>query len=53
MFFRATDSADGSGLGLYIVKESIQKIDGSIRFQSELGVGTTFQITIPHPDTTT
>lgn len=50
MFFRATNSAVGSGLGLFIVKESIQKIDGTIIFKSELGVGTTFQITIPHPD---
>ncbi|WP_281543225.1 ATP-binding protein [Maribacter aestuarii] len=37
----------GSGLGLSIVREIIEKQGGHIEVQSELGVGTTFQFTIP------
>ncbi len=47
MFQRATDRADGSGLGLYIVKKALEKIRGSIKVQSEIDSGTTFTITIP------
>ena len=47
MFFRATERSKGSGLGLFIVKESVQKLGGSIRFHSTLGVGSKFVFTIP------
>jgi signal transduction histidine kinase len=47
MFFRATEKSDGSGLGMYIVKQSIDKLNGEIEIQSKLGQGTTFAITIP------
>lgn len=47
MFYRASDRAGGSGLGLYIVKEMVQKLSGTIRVESEFGVGTTFFLTIP------
>lgn len=30
MFYRATDKSKGSGLGLYIVKEAVEKMNGSI-----------------------
>lgn len=46
MFFRGTDKSDGSGLGLYIVKQTLERIGGSIRVESELGKGTTFIITL-------
>ncbi len=48
MFYRATDNNAGSGLGLYIVKESIDKLHGSIALESELGKGTTFNLVIPN-----
>lgn len=37
----------GSGLGLTIVKQLVTLMDGSICVQSELGIGTTFDISIP------
>lgn len=47
MFFRASESSKGSGLGLYIVKETLGKINGSIQVESSLGAGTTFMVRIP------
>jgi signal transduction histidine kinase len=47
MFYRATEKASGSGLGLFIVKETIEKLKGDIQMSSELGKGTTFNIKIP------
>lgn len=38
----------GSGLGLFIVKEALNKIDGRIDVSSDLDRGTTFKITIPN-----
>ncbi|WP_316767887.1 hybrid sensor histidine kinase/response regulator [Pedobacter frigiditerrae] len=38
----------GSGLGLFIVKEALNKIDGRISVSSDLDKGTTFKITIPN-----
>jgi len=47
MFYRATDDGAGSGLGLYIVKEAIDKLSGSIKIDSEEGKGTTVHLEIP------
>ena len=47
MFFRATDTIPGSGLGLYILKETILKLGGSVRVESELGTGCKFIIRLP------
>ena len=47
MFFRASEKSEGSGLGLYIVKETLQRLNGVIRCESQEGVGTTFEIRIP------
>ena len=48
MFYRATEKQPGSGLGLYIVKEAVEKLKGTIEVESSLGVGTTFHIEIPN-----
>lgn len=48
MFYRANDRKPGSGLGLYIVKESIQKLSGTLEMTSELGVGTSFEMYLPN-----
>ena len=47
MFYRATDDGPGSGLGLYIVKEAIEKLKGHIHIESEVGKGTTVTMEIP------
>ena len=47
MFYRATDTNHGSGLGLYIVKETIEKLKGSIKLKSEQNKGTTVLLQIP------
>jgi PAS domain S-box-containing protein len=48
MFFRASVLSKGSGLGLYIVRETILKLGGSIIVDSELDQFTSFEITIPN-----
>jgi PAS domain S-box-containing protein len=49
--FRASNAkekvAEGTGLGLYIVKSVLEKLDGSIKFTSEDGRGTVFMVRIP------
>lgn len=48
MFYRAnSDSTNGAGLGLFIVKQSIERLKGSIELSSEEGVFTKFVVTLP------
>ncbi len=47
MFFRGTEKSNGSGLGLYIVREMLDKISGKITVQSAPGVGTEFALVLP------
>jgi len=49
MFYRATEKAQGSGLGLYILKESVLKLGGTVEARSALDAGTTFTVTLPIP----
>lgn len=48
MFFRGSENSDGSGLGLYIVKESVEKLNGTIKVNSVPGVGSEFRVLIPN-----
>ncbi|MET6998503.1 sensor histidine kinase [Chitinophaga defluvii] len=49
MFFRSkNNNKPGSGIGLYIVKEALNKIGGTINVESKYGEGTQFEITIPN-----
>ncbi len=46
MFYRISGSTSGSGLGLYLVKEIIDKLNGKISLHSRLYVGTKYTITL-------
>lgn len=46
MFYRGTRKNSGSGIGLYIVKEAIEKMNGTIRVESKMGEGTCFIIEV-------
>jgi PAS domain S-box-containing protein len=47
MFFRGTKEATGSGLGLYIVQQSAEKLGGSVWLESIPGTGSTFFAALP------
>ena len=50
-FYRSQSAVErgiaGTGLGLYMVKESIENFNGTIEVASEEGQGTTFTVTLP------
>lgn len=48
MFYRATEQSDGSGIGLYIVKNAVDKLSGQISVASRIGQGTRFNIILPN-----
>lgn len=50
MFFRTKtqNRAPGTGIGLYIVKEALSKINGEIQVNSVYGEGTTFELVLPN-----
>jgi PAS domain S-box-containing protein len=41
-----TDKAEGKGMGLYMVKAQVEKLDGKISVQSEVNRGTEFMVTL-------
>ena len=47
MFYRASESSKGSGLGLFIVKDMVERLGGQISLNSNYGEGTTFIINLP------
>ncbi len=47
MFYKAHDRAHGTGLGLYIVKETAQRLGADIQVESEHAVGSTFTVRVP------
>jgi len=48
MFYRSASVSTGSGIGLYIVKEAVEKLNGTYSVNSTLGVGSEFRIEIPN-----
>ena len=48
LFFRATSQSKGTGLGLFIVKDTVARLNGTIDVQSAIGQGTTFMVRIPN-----
>ena len=46
MFFRISNNIEGSGIGLYIVKETVEKLEGSIQVRSKINSGTSFHIVL-------
>jgi signal transduction histidine kinase len=47
MFYRASSKSSGSGLGLYLVKETVERLGGTIDVKSEVGKGSVFTVRIP------
>lgn len=48
LFFRASIQSYGSGIGMYIVRNAIDKLHGDITLDSKEGRGTTFELRIPN-----
>lgn len=48
MFYRAHPKSNGAGLGLYVTREIVNKLGGSIVFNSELNSGTRVVVTVPN-----
>jgi len=48
MFYRVSSKVMGSGIGLFIVKEVISKLKGTIAVKSKIGEGSTFTLKIPN-----
>lgn len=47
MFYRASERSKGSGLGLFITKEAVAKLGGTVHAASQVGVGSTFTVALP------
>ncbi len=48
MFYRGHSESKGTGLGLYIVKNAVEKLGGTIELQSKVSEGTIFTIFLPN-----
>lgn len=48
MFYRADDQRSGSGLGLYITREVVGKMGGTIELSSEFAKGTLVRVVLPN-----
>ena len=48
MFYRATENSQGSGLGMYIVKQGVEKLKGTISVKSKFEKGTSITLTLPN-----
>jgi signal transduction histidine kinase len=48
LFYRATTQSQGTGIGLFIVKDTVDRLKGKIEVESQIGLGTTFKVQIPN-----
>lgn len=48
MFYRGTSLSQGTGLGLYIVKSGVEKLNGAIKLRSKLDTGTFIKFYLPN-----
>ena len=47
MFFVTNNDNKGSGLGLYLVKDTIENLNGTVEITSEINLGSKFTVKIP------
>lgn len=47
MFYRGSNKSNGSGLGLYLLKEITKKLNGKVSYTSVQGEGSEFNVEIP------
>ena len=47
MFYQANTDKSGTGLGLFILKKSVERLGGKVQLESKIREGTTFEISIP------
>lgn len=47
MYFRGNERSKGNGLGLYIVKKAVEKLNGTVSVTSEKGEGSVFKVYLP------
>jgi signal transduction histidine kinase len=48
MFYRGNEASQGAGLGLYIARETVARLNGSITLRSDIDLGTTVLVEIPN-----
>ena len=48
MFYRASEEKAGAGIGLYISKQAVDKLNGTIQISSNKKVGTKVVLEIPN-----
>jgi signal transduction histidine kinase len=46
-YFIGTDRSKGNGLGLFLTRKAVDKLNGSIQVNSKYAVGSTFIVTLP------
>jgi len=47
MFYKAGERSSGAGLGLYLVKKTVDRLKGKVHLESTYGRGTTVTVTLP------
>jgi len=47
MFYKASETSGGSGMGLFIAKKAIEKLNGELMASSTLGEGSSFSLVLP------